>query len=74
MLQANPLTLHILRERSQLTRAFSVPVRLAPVYSPMVLRQRTPASKECGFNPSMQQIDESAQPVYRSLVSFVDAH
>lgn len=24
----------------------------------------------CGFNPSMQRIDESAQPVYRSLVSF----
>ncbi|WP_217468861.1 hypothetical protein, partial [Burkholderia paludis] len=24
----------------------------------------------CGFNPSMQRIDEIAQPVYRSLVSF----
>ncbi|WP_204356081.1 SLC13 family permease [Burkholderia sp. JP2-270] len=28
----------------------------------------------CGFNPSMQRIDEIAQPVYRSLVSFVDVH
>ncbi|MPV66795.1 hypothetical protein [Burkholderia sp. BE17] len=28
----------------------------------------------CGFNPSMQRIDESAQPVYRSLASFEDAH
>ncbi|WP_232487782.1 hypothetical protein [Burkholderia ubonensis] len=28
----------------------------------------------CGFNPSVQRIDESAQPVYRSLVSFEDAH
>ncbi|KVN38794.1 hypothetical protein WT11_03420 [Burkholderia stagnalis] len=28
----------------------------------------------CGFNPSMQRIDESAQPAYRSLVFFEDAH
>ena len=29
---------------------------------------------DCGFNPSMQRIDESAQPVYQSLVFFADAH
>lgn len=29
-------------------------------------------SFKVGFNPSMQRIDEIAQPVYRSLVSCVD--
>ncbi|WP_167243012.1 hypothetical protein [Burkholderia sp. Cy-637] len=32
-----------------------------------------PAGFTCGFNPSMQRIDENAQPVYQSLASFSDA-
>lgn len=35
---------------------------------------RAQAVQTCGFNPSMQRIDEISQPVYRSLVSFADAH